>query len=282
MEGPGDHIFETKKRNVYTLEWLFFLPYIVNVNVNKMFRTLTAKKTIPVQRYLRKGLENAKGTRHLWRAPTYKLKEDEEWLNEWRVGKERKNEIFFDSAPTQEEIRNKIEEEEREEEERKEADAKWEQEQLEKENKKKTRTVELDAERKAIQDASNIMLQHYSGIQRIRIPRNYFIPGESWGDNKTHVTEKRPQIDNTGRGDYTRVRKSHIYVTILVPNDNDFTLSQLNRSEFERSDWELGFKVTEMPSDNYVSEEGGVVKSGLFTVIKSKGKHSDYRPKWYK
>jgi len=246
-----------------------------------MFRTLTAKKKIPVQRYLRKGLENAKGTRHLWRAPTYELKEDEEWLNEWRV-KEGKNEIFFDSAPGQEEIRKKIEDKEREEEERKEAVAKWKKERIEKENKKKTRTVELDAERKAIHDASNTMLKHYSGIRRIRIPRNYFIPGESWGDNKTHVTEKRPQIDNTGRGDYTRVRKSHIYVTILVPNDNDFTLSQLNRSEFERSDWELGFKVTEMPSDNYVSEEGGVVKSGLFTVIKSKGKHSDYCPKWYK
>ncbi len=86
-----------------------------------MFRTLTAKKKIPVQRYLRKGLENVKGTRHLWRAPKYKLKEDEEWFNEWRV-KEGKNEIFFDSAPTQEEIRNKIEEEEREEEERKNQD----------------------------------------------------------------------------------------------------------------------------------------------------------------
>ena len=246
-----------------------------------MFRTLTAKKKIPVQRYLRKGLENAKGTRHLWRAPTYELKEDEEWLNEWRI-KEGKNEIFFDSAPTQEEIRNKIKKKEREEEERKEADAKWEQEQIEKKNKKKTRTAELDAERKAIQDASNTMLQHYSGIRRIRIPRNYFIPGESWGDDKTHVTEKRPQIDNTGRGDYRRVRKSHLYVTILVPNANDFTLSQLNRSEFERSDWELGFKVTEMPGDDYVSEEGGVVKSGLFTVIKSKGFGNDYRPKWYR
>ena len=245
-----------------------------------MFRTLTAKKKIPVQRYLRKGLENAKGTRHLWRAPTYELKEDEEWLNEWRI-KEGKNEIFFDSAPTQEEIRNKIKKKEREEEERKEADAKWEQEQIEKKNKKKTRTAELDAERKAIQDASNTMLQHYSGIRRIRIPRN-LIPGESWGDDKTHVTEKRPQIDNTGRGDYRRVRKSHIYVTIFVPNDNDFTLSQLTHSEFELSDWELGFKVAEMPGDNYVSEEGGVVKSGLFTVIKSKGKHSDYLPKWYK
>ena len=271
-----------KRRNVMfiLLNGCFFTVYSI-VNVNKMFRTLTAKKKIPVQRYLRKGLENAKGTRHLWRAPTYKLKEDEEWLNEWRV-KEGKNEIFFDSAPGQEEIRKKIEDKEREEEERKEAHAKRKKERIEKENKKKTRTVELDAERKAIQDASNIMLQHYSGIQRIRIPRNYFIPGESWGDNKTHVTEKRPQIDNTGRGDYTVVRKSHIYVTILVPNDNDFTLSQLTHSDFERGDWELGFKVAEMPGDNYVSEEGGVVKSGLFTVVKGKGCWNDYRPKWYK
>jgi hypothetical protein len=55
-----------------------------------MFRTLTVKKKIPVQRYLRKGLENAKGTRHLWRAPKYKLKEDEEWLNEWRVKEGKK------------------------------------------------------------------------------------------------------------------------------------------------------------------------------------------------
>ena len=95
------------------------------------------------------------------------------------------------------------------------------------------------------------------------------------------MTVERPQIDNSGRGNSRRVRKSHIYVTILVPNDNDFSLSQLNRSDFERSDWELGFKVSELPSDNYVSEDGGVVKSGLFTVIKSKGFHSDYRPKWY-
>ena len=246
-----------------------------------MFRTLTRKKKIPVQRYLRKGIENAKGTRHLWRAPKYKLKEDEEWLNEWRV-KEGKNEIFFDSAPTQEEIRKKIEDKEREERERKEADAKRKKKRIEKENKKKSRTVELDAERKAIHDASNTMLQHYSGIQRIQIPRNFFIPGESWADDKTHMTIRRPQIDNTGRGDYRRVRKSHIYVTILVPNDNDFSLSQLTRSDFERSDWELGFKVAEMPGDNYVSEEGGVVKSGLFTVVKGKGFWNDYRPKWYK
>ena len=246
-----------------------------------MFRTLTMKKKIPVQRYLRKGIENAKGTRHLWRAPKYKLKEDEEWLNEWRV-KEGKNEIFFDSAPTQEEIRKKIEDKEREERERKEADAKRKKKRIEKENKKKSRTVELDAERKAIHDASNTMLQHYSGIQRIQIPRNFFIPGESWADDKTHMTIRRPQIDNTGRGEYRRVRNSHIYVTILVPNDNDFSLSQLTRSDFERGDWELGFKVAEMPGDNYVSEEGGVVKSGLFTVVKGKGFWNDYRSKWYK
>ena len=278
-------------------------------------KSTNKKKKIPVKRYLRKGLENAKGTRHIWSAPTYKLKENEEWLNEWRV-KEGKNEIFFDSAPTQEEIRKKIEDKEREEKEAEEKMAKLKQERIEKDNKKKIRKAELDKERKEIEDASNIMLeswqndnksiieplkimlqhhsgiqriieplkimlQHYSGIQRIQIPRNFFIPGESWADDKTHMTIRRPQIDNTGRGDYTRVRKSHIYVTILVPNDNDFTLSQLTRSEFERGDWELGFKVAEMPDDNYVSEDGGIVKSGLFTVVKGKGFGNDYRAKWY-
>ena len=252
-----------------------------HVIVNKMFRTLTAKKKIPVQRYLRKGLENAKGTRHIWRAPKYKLKEDEEWLNEWRV-KEGKNEIFFDSAPTQEEIRKKIEEKERDALEWEEEVAKREKKRIEKELKKKTRTAELDAERKAIHDASKTMLQHYSGIQRIQIPRNFFIPGESLADDKTHMTIRRPQIDNTGRGEYRRVRNSHIYVTILVPNDNDFSLSQLTCSDFERSDWELGFKVAEMPTDNYVSEDGGIVKSGLFTVVKGKGFGNDYVSKWYK
>ncbi len=244
-----------------------------------MFRTLTAKKKIPVQRHLRKGIENAKGTRHLWRAPKYKLKEDEEWLNQWRV-KEGNNQLNFSSAPTQEEIRNKIEDEEREQREWKEELAKMEKERIEKENKKNKRTVELDAERKAIQDASNTMLQHYSGIRRIQIPHDFFIPGESSADDTTHKTIRRPQIDNTGRGEYTRVRKSHIYVTILVPNDIYFNLSQLTRSDLKPNDWELGFKVAEMPDDDYVSEDGGVVKSGLFTVVKGKG-YLNYRPKWY-
>lgn len=246
-----------------------------------MFRTLTAKNKIPVQRYLRRGKEGVKGTQHVWRSPKYKLKNEEEWCNEWRV-KDGKNEIFFSSAPTQDDIRDKIAKREREEEEIKEAQAQRKQEQIEKENKKRTRTAELDAERKAIHDASNTMLQYFSGIQRILIPENHPIPGEQWGDEKTHVQIKRTQIDNTGRGDYTRVRKSQIYVTILVPNDSDFSLDQLRRSDFERSDWQLGFKVTEIPTDNYVSEDGGVVKSGLFTVIKSKGWHNDYRSKWYK
>lgn len=252
-----------------------------HVIVNKMFRILIAKKNIPVQRYLRRGEEGVKGTRHVWLSPKYKLKENEKWLNEWRV-KEGKNEIFFGSAPTQEEIRKKIEEKERDALECEEEVAKREKKRIEKELKKKTRTAELDAERKAIHDASKTMLQHYSGIQRIQIPRNFFIPGESLADDKTHMTIRRPQIDNTGRGDYRRVRKSHIYVTILVPNDNDFSLSQLTCSDFERSDWELGFKVAEMPTDNYVSEDGGIVKSGLFTVVKGKGFGNDYVSKWYK
>jgi hypothetical protein len=53
-----------------------------------MFRTLTVKKKIPVQRYLRKGLENAKGTRHLWRAPKYKLKR--KFARKSRTKKEKK------------------------------------------------------------------------------------------------------------------------------------------------------------------------------------------------
>ena len=124
----------------------------------------------------------------------------------------------------------------------------------------------MDAERKEIEDASNIMLRHYKGIQRIKIPRTYSIPGESWEDNNTHMNVERSQIDNTGRSKTMRVRKSHIYVTILVPNDKDFTISQLNRG----GDWELGFKVCEMPDDNYVSEYGDIVESGLFTVVKGK------------
>jgi hypothetical protein len=121
------------------------------------------------------------------------------------------------------------------------------------------------------------MLQHYSGIQRLRIPRDYLIPGEIWKDDKTHMNVERSQIDNTGRSKTMRVRKSHIYVAILVPKDKDFHLSQLNRG----GDWELGFKVCEMPGDNYVSEDGGIVKSGLFTVVKGKGFGNDYRAKWY-
>ena len=198
-------------------------------------------------------------------------------------------------APTQEEIREKIDKQQRGYEQRIKEEAEYEQkveeiekikakqkqERIEKDNKKKIRKAKLDKERKEIEDASNIMLQHYSGIQRIKIPRDYLIPGENWKDDKTHMDVERSQIDNAGRGKYKRVRKSHIYVTILVPKDKDFHLSQLNRSEFERSDWELGFKVAEMPADDYKSEDGGIVKSGLFTVLKGKGFWNDYRDKWY-
>ena len=243
-----------------------------------MFRTLTAKKKIPVQRYLRKG------TCHLWRAPTYNLKEDEMWLEEWRV-KEGTNIIYFSSEPHQDEIRKKIEDRESEENQRKELEAKRVKEELEKRNKKLIRRAKLDTERTVIHNAAETLLNNYSvrGIQRIRIPRNCCLPDEDWNDDRTHVTEKRPQLDCTGRGDCTRRRKYHIYITILIPNDPDFHVSQFETilgQEWERGDWELGFKVTEIPDDNY-KDAGGVVKSGLFTVKKGTNKYGDYTRKWY-
>lgn len=253
------------------------------ITINEMYKTLNKKgvqkkKSIPVQRYIRKGEENKKGTRRFWRSINYtlKVKDDEVWLNEWRV-KNGNEYIYFDIEPTQDEIRKKIEKEKREEEERKKSLAKRKQERIEKDNKKKIRKAKLDAERKEIEDASNIMLRHYKGIQRIKIPRTYSIPGENWKDNKTHMDVERSQIDNVGHSKYRRERKSDIDVTILVPNDKDFTISQLNRD----GDWELGFKVCEMPTDDYKSEDGGIVKSGLFTVVKGKGFGNDYRAKWY-
>ena len=272
-----------------------------------MFRTLVNKEKIPVQRYIRKGEENKKGTRRFWRSINYTLKYDEVWLNKWRV-KDGKDVITFNEAPTQEKIREKIDKQQRGYEQRIKEEAEYEQkveeiekikakqkqERIEKDNKKKIRKAELDKERKEIEDASNIMLEswqndnksiieplkimlkHYSGIQRLKIPQDYLIPGENWKDDKTHMDVERTQIDNAGRGK-KRVRKSHIYVTILVPKDKDFHLSQLNRV----GDWELGFKVAEMPADDYKSEDGGIVKSGLFTVVKGKGFWNDYRDKWY-
>ena len=261
-----------------------------------MFSQLVLKKKIPIQRRLvrRKPNKKEKMTNfRFWVSASRLLKDNETWLDEWRIHA-KEYDITFDHAPTQEEAKESAKKA-HEEELRFEKESERLRQVLETRRKaKETRRKALDAEAESIARAAAVvrsgdhsrmcsglktLFEYYDGIMTISVPVGHCLPDEDFSDNKTHHDIRRTQIDNTGRGEYRRVRRSPIRVNILVPKGS-FNVGKLklgNQSSF--GDFQLGEKVCECEEFDFKST-GSVVKSGLYTVVKGKG-HHDYLPRWY-